>query len=215
MSTVHKLNFEQDTVLPGFENISRFKDRHTGVMMAKILPGEYYVTHSDEAIATVLGSCISACIRDRILGIGGMNHFMLPSKDLGTTDKSSMDQLGLATRFGNYAMEHMINDILKHGGMRKNLEAKICGGGKIIQNMGDIGLNNSAFVKDYLQSEGIEIVAEDVLGNNPRKVRYFPRTGKLQIMKLQSLHNDTLIQRENELRNKLSNEKIEGDVELF
>ena len=104
--------------LPGFENINRYWDRRTDIVAAKILPGEYYVTTDDEMITTVLGSCISACILDKVLGIGGMNHFMLPE----TTEERLLDGVEsvveIATRYGNFAMEHLINTILVNGGKR-------------------------------------------------------------------------------------------------
>ena len=101
-------------VVPGFETVDRYWDPLQKVSTAKILPGEFYVTRHDEQIVTVLGSCVSACMRDARAGVGGMNHFMLPANADGTW--GGMDLVSSATRYGNYAMEHMINDILKHGG---------------------------------------------------------------------------------------------------
>lgn len=115
--------------LSGFEGIQRYWDRERQMPAAKILPGEYYVSNQNELITTVLGSCVSACIRDPVAGIGGMNHFMLPNSERGNWNgKHSI--ASNATRYGNFAMEHMINDILKHGGERGNLEVKVFGGGK-------------------------------------------------------------------------------------
>jgi len=196
----------------GFVHINRFYDRERDCISAKILPGEYYVTTADEHILTVLGSCVSACIRDRVFGIGGMNHFMLPKNYKDDNEKFNISD---AARYGNYAMEHLINDILKNGGRRENLEVKIVGGGRIIANMSNVGLKNVHFVKEYLQTEGFEIMGEDVGDIYPRKVAYYPLTGKVKVKKLRSLHNDTVLTREEEYANTIVQKPVAGDIELF
>lgn len=204
---------QQPQCLPGFEHINRYWDRTHHCWAAKILPGEFYVTVSpEEAVATTLGSCVSACIRDRIYGIGGMNHFMLPLEQEGT---SSADWMSLATRYGNYAMEHLINEILKAGGRKENLELKLAGGGKILKNMTDIGERNIEFVLHYAEVEGIPIAAQDLGDIYPRKVLYYPRTGKMRIKRLKSMHNDTLIQRDIHYVDELKGAPQSGEVELF
>jgi chemotaxis protein CheD len=200
--------------LPGFESINRYWDRKHNVVAAKILPGEYYVTNQDEMITTVLGSCVSACVRDRRFRIGGMNHFMLPSSEGGGWNGSD-DLISTATRYGNFAMEHMINDILKHGGQRKNLEVKIFGGGRIIQAQTNIGAHNIEFVKKYLQLEGLMILSEDVGDIYPRKVLYFPVSGRVRVKKLKDMHNDTIIQREQRYQHELEVKPQDGGIELF
>jgi len=198
--------------LLGFESIKRYWDKTREVYSAKILPGEYYVTKHDELIATVLGSCVSACIRDPNVGIGGMNHFMLPS----TPDGGGSQQVcGESERYGNYAMEHMINDILKYGGKRKDLEVKIFGGGRILSQMTDIGSKNIEFVKNYLAMEGIKLISEDVGDICPRKVLYFPLSGKVLVKRLQSLHNGTVIERERNYMKNINTDPVVGDIELF
>lgn len=201
--------------LPGFENINRYWDQGRDMAAAKILPGEYYVTTNQELIITVLGSCVSACIRDRIFGVGGMNHFMLPISTDGKGWNGAADIVSTATRYGNYAMEHMINDILKHGGHKKHLEAKIFGGGRMMEQLSDIGARNIEFVRDYLRTEGIPIASEDVGDKYPRKVMYIPSTGKAFMKRLKHLHNDTVIQRENAYRTEIVAEPVAGSVELF
>jgi chemotaxis protein CheD len=183
--------------------------------MVKILPGEFYVTTSNEIIATVLGSCISVCIRDVKLGVGGMNHFMLPENNNKSDDNWKYNKIDKAARYGTDAMEHLINELLKIGGRKNRFEIKITGGGKIMAQMNDIGSKNIAFIKDYIETEGYEITSEDVGEVYPRKVRYFPKTGKLQVKKLRSLHNDTVITREKDYKKHIEEDKIEGDVELF
>ena len=118
--------------LPGFDHVNRFFDKNTGMPTAKILPGEYYVTRNDEVIGTVLGSCISACIRDTVCGVGGMNHFMLPTHNSAGKMAGIGNKISDAARYGNFAMEHLINDILKLGGNRNNLEVKLFGGASVI-----------------------------------------------------------------------------------
>ena len=201
--------------LPGFAAIKRYWDKQHQAHAAKILPGEYYVTDGAEMVTTVLGSCVSACLRDRVSGIGGMNHFMLPLSHDGRGWNGSDDLISSATRYGNFAMEHMINDILKHGGLKRNLEAKIFGGGQIIHTMTDIGRRNIAFVRDYLQTEGIPLLGEDVGSVHPRKVVYFPQTGRALVKKLKHLHNDTVVRRESAYREELIHKPVQGEVELF
>ena len=210
-STKHRV-FAQS--LPGFHNINRYWDRKHEMAAAKILPGEYYVTNNDEIITTVLGSCVSACVRDRVFGIGGMNHFMLPESEGGQWG-GSLDPNSTANRYGNYAMEHMINDILKHGGHRRNLEIKIFGGGQIINAMTDIGKRNIEFVLDYLVNEGLDITGRDVGGPHPRKILYFPASGRVRVKKFKHLHKDTIVRREQAYKNKLEEKPLVGGIELF
>jgi chemotaxis protein CheD len=199
--------------LPGFENIKRGWHSSFETVAARLLPGEYFVTLKDEAIYTTLGSCISACIRDRVNGIGGMNHFMLPisasSSSWKATDSSA------STRYGNYAMEHLINDILKNGGKRQNLEAKIFGGGRIIANMTDVGMRNIAFARDYLATEGLKITSEDVGEEFPRLVVYYPASGKVRVKRLRSLHNNTIVELETKYLQTIEEKPVSGDIELF
>ncbi len=200
--------------LRGFSHINRYWDKTRQVYAAKILPGEFYVTIHDEVIVTVLGSCVSACVRDRVFGIGGMNHFMLPHSS--PEDANSFNGvLSEATRYGNYAMEHLINVILANGGRRENLEVKIVGGGRIITGMSNIGLRNVEFVKAYIASEGLTLLGEDVGGTYPRKVVYSPRTGKVQVKKLRNMHNTTIIDREERYMHELEHKPVAGEVELF
>jgi len=202
------------SVINGFENINRYWDRRHKIIAAKILPGEYYVTKHNEMVCTVLGSCVSACIRDSKVGIGGMNHFMLPLSEDGNWGGSD-SLVSTATRYGNYAMEHMINDILSHGGQRQNLEVKVFGGGKIMASMTDIGNKNIQFVQDYLAQEGLKITGEDLGDIYPRKVLYYPYSGRVLMKKLKDLHNDTIIKREKAYQHDLEEKPVEGDIELF
>jgi chemotaxis protein CheD len=201
--------------IAGFGHVNRYWDRDREIIAAKILPGEYYVTQENELITTVLGSCVSACIRDKESGIGGMNHFMLPESNPGKLKQGSEAIVGIATRYGNYAMEHLINTILSNGGKRKNLEVKVFGGGKILPTLTDIGMKNIGFVLDYIDQEGLKLLSHDLGDIYPRKVIYFPQTGKVGMKKIQDLHNDTIAQRERQYFNSLKNAHVEGNVELF
>jgi len=201
--------------LSGFENIRRYWDKENGMVAAKLLPGDYYVTTDDELVTTVLGSCIAACIRDAELGIGGMNHFMLPETTKHRLTGGDDAVVGNATRYGNYAMEHLINTILHNGGKRKNLEVKLFGGGKIIPTLGDTGQNNIDFVLEYIDTEALRLVSQDLGDIYPRKVIYFPQSGRVRMKKIKELHNDTIASRETQYRSSIKDVPVEGEVELF
>ncbi len=145
-----------------------------------------------------------------------MNHFMLPLSDNGGSwGGNGDDVLSTATRYGNYAMEHMINEILKHGGQKRNLEAKVFGGGRIMKDLSDVGAKNIRFVEEYLKTEDIPILSDDVGDIHPRKVVYFPRTGRALVKRIQHMHNDTLICRESAYKEELAHQPVQGDIELF
>lgn len=191
---------------------NRYFDRNFQMEAVKILPGEYFVTPRDMLIVTVLGSCISVCLRDPTTGIGGMNHFMLPG-DGG----NKQDIVSGSARYGTYAMEVLINHLLKLGALRKRLEAKVFGGGAVLHKMisTHVGERNAEFVLEYLEREGISVVAQDLLDIYPRKVYFFPRTGRVLVRKLKDMHNNTVIDREREYGKKIQSSRVDGDVELF
>lgn len=178
----------------------------------KVLPGEYYVTEKDMVLVTVLGSCVSACIRDREQGIGGMNHFMLPD----STVDVSYAPMGSA-RYGINAMELMINTLLKRGAKRANLEAKVFGGGNVMSTFvsNNVGQRNAEFVLNYLKTEHIALVGCDLLQDHPRKVYYFPSNGRALVKALYVLKNDTITLRERDYRSRLSHAEPSGAIELF
>lgn len=186
-------------------------DSSFDIEAAKILPGEYFVTKRDMVLVTVLGSCVAACIRDRVSGIGGMNHFMLP--DSG----DNSDPTGTSARYGTYAMEMMINQLLKSGARRGNLEAKVFGGGSVLRGMVtvNVGARNAEFALDYLHTEGIAVAGQDLLEDYARKVYFFPYSGRVLVKKIRTLHNETIIEREQAYRANLKVADIQGDVELF
>lgn len=201
--------------LPGFDNVKRFVDKRHKRVVAKILPGELYVTKNDEFVSTVLGSCISACIWDEKLGIGGMNHFMLPIKSDNHGVTGWENDTSYTCRYGSWAMEFLINEILKNGGQRDNLVAKVFGGGKIVPKMSDVGESNIDFVRHFLRQEHIPVIAHDVGGPWPRKVMFHPATGAARLKKLRSLHNDTIQARENIYMEGIEKTPDSSDIELF
>ncbi|GAB1258090.1 chemoreceptor glutamine deamidase CheD [Aurantivibrio plasticivorans] len=199
----------------GFEHINRYWDKQLNVPAAKILPGEIYVSKTGEIVTTVLGSCISACIRDKVTGVGGMNHFMLPASANGQ-DGWQGSQVSAPMRYGEWAMEFLLNEIYKHGGKKRNLEVKVFGGGKILKNMTDIGQRNILFVLEFLAREELEVVAQDLGDDCPRKVIYFSDSGRVKLKRLRSLHNNTIKEREMQYIETISKkEPSSGDIELF
>ncbi len=194
---------------------NRYYDRHFDCEAVKILPGEYYATTSNTLIVTVLGSCVSACLRDRVSGIAGMNHFLLPN------DGNGQDNLlSDSARYGVFAMEILINHLLKLGARRENLEAKVFGGGNVLKGFTtiNVGERNAEFVLDYLANESIPVIASDLLDVYPRKVYFFPETGQVLVRKIKSLHNNTILDRESEYRHQLRSVPVVNtgsDVELF
>ncbi len=187
-------------------------DRNFDCEAAKILPGEYYYTRKPMLIVTVLGSCVAACIRDRISGIGGMNHFMLPD-----SGGDSTNPLSASMRYGAYAMEVLINQLLKAGAHRNNLEAKVFGGGNVLRGFTaiNVGERNAEFVREFLRAENIRIVAEDLNDVHPRKVYFFPATGKVLVKKLKQLNNYTLVKREQDYAGRLKTNEVGGEIDLF
>ena len=191
---------------------NRYYDSTFDMEAIKLLPGEYYVTNRNMVLVTVLGSCVAACIRDRVTGIGGMNHFMLPdSRNEGGSPVAA------PARYGAYAMEMMINQLLKSGAKRANLEAKLFGGGNVLRGftVTNVGERNVDFALEYLKNENIQVVAKSLLDIYPRKVYFFPASGKVMLKKLRHANNDTIIEREAEYGSRLKHADIQGDVELF
>jgi chemotaxis protein CheD len=191
---------------------NRYYDSTFDMEAIKLLPGEYYVTNRNMVLVTVLGSCVAACIRDRVTGIGGMNHFMLPdSRNEGDSPVAA------PARYGAYAMEMMINQLLKSGAKRSNLEAKLFGGGNVLRGftVTNVGERNVDFALEYLTNENIQVVAKSLLDIYPRKVYFFPASGKVMLKKLRHANNDTIIEREAEYGSRLKHADIQGDVELF
>jgi chemotaxis protein CheD len=160
-----------------------YVDHHFQYDAVKVLPGEYFVTGEDILVMTVLGSCISACIWDNKARLGGMNHFMLPEGEDGSG------------RYGSYAMELLLNEMFKLGARRETMQAKIFGGGAVMAGFTtmNVGERNTQFVFDYLAAERIPVVSQDVLDVHPRKVCFFPVTGKVLVKRLAHAHPEALV----------------------
>lgn len=173
------------------ENPERIWDRRLEKHVLRLMPGELFVSRDDEILTMVLGSCISACIRDVTNGIGGMNHFMLPTPEMG----ASLDSTS-AARYGTHAMQYLIEGITKLGGRPENFEIKIFGGGQIVDGISDVGARNIDFVRRYLADASLEITAEDLGLTFPRKVNYFVRSGKVMVKKLRALHSRSVVAEE-------------------
>jgi chemotaxis protein CheD len=186
-----------------------FYDAHFQSEAVKVLAGEYFVLDEDVLIMTTLGSCIATCLWDRHAKIGGMNHFMLPDNAGGTSDSG---------RYGSYAMELLINEMLKMGASRMTLEAKVFGGGSLIGGMSSIhvGERNTAFVMEYLKTERIPVVSKDVLEIYPRKVCFLPHSGKAMVKRLAPTNPDAIVQQERAAAQKVASVASSGgSIDLF
>jgi chemotaxis protein CheD len=166
-----------------------FWDAHFRNEAVKVLPGEFFVHDEDILVMTTLGSCIAACLWDREKRIGGMNHFLLPDSGSGG------DASG---RYGSYAMDLLIGELIKRGATRCTLEAKVFGGGAVISGMNtiNVGERNTAFVLDYLRTERITVVSKDVLDIYPRKVCFLPASGKAMVKRLAAANTEALVAQE-------------------
>jgi chemotaxis protein CheD len=190
-------------------------DREFDSAAVKLLPNEYYVTPDDMVLSTVLGSCVAACVRDSTAGVGGMNHFMLP--DDGSPGNSG-NSASASMRYGAYAMEMLLNELLKAGARRERLEAKVFGGGAVLANMTmlNIGDRNADFVLRYLQMEQVRVAAQDLRGNLPRRISYFPRSGKVMVRRLHRINEAEQVQRDEQtLVQTLAQQPVRSKVELF
>lgn len=191
--------------------VRRYFDSKYKHMVVKLLPGEHYVSgEPSEMIVTVLGSCVSACIRDPETGIGGMNHFMLPEGEPGDWKVSNS-----VMRYGNHAMEVLINEIMHYGCPRDRLEIKLFGGGNVISTGGNVGHRNAAFVEDYLKNEGFIAVASDLRGDHARRIHYYPATGKVDRLLLRRAADRQVFTKETSYQRNISTDQDGGDIELF
>jgi len=192
--------------LPEFKHINQFWMPTRKKLAVKVVAGDYYVSRQDEMICTVLGSCVSTCIRDPIVGVGGINHFLLPDADC--------DLLSESNRYGVFAMEQLINSIIKYGGCRENFEIKIVGGGNMMSGTNDIGQRNIAFIKKFMKTEGLKISAEDLGGDQARRIQYIVKTGQLMVHKLKKHINLETVA--TEIKNqRCIQQQTNDDVELF
>ena len=171
----------------------------------KVLPGEYFVMNEEILIMTTLGSCIAACLWDRTARVGGLNHFMLPEGDDGSG------------RYGSFAMEVLINHMMKLGARRTSMQAKVFGGGAVIGGMSSsrVGERNTEFVLDYLKTERIPVVSKDVLDIYPRKVCFMPVSGKAMVKRLASANVEALLEQDRAAAQRAAAAPSSGSVDLF
>jgi chemotaxis protein CheD len=188
-----------------------YHDIRLNAEAAKLFPGQYFVTDRDIVLVTVLGSCVAACIRDTRAGVGGMNHFLLPETALEAGPASR------SARYGTFAMEVLINQMIRCGARRENLEAKVFGGGSVLPDLrsSGVGASNARFIVDYLRKERIPVTAQDLLDDCARKIYFFPITGRVLVKKLRQVHNTTVLAREQDYSRRLMDVEVSGDVELF
>jgi chemotaxis protein CheD len=208
----HRLRHRANTPVADLgASTRRYKDPRFAEVAVKVFPGEHHVTQlHDEMLVTILGSCVAACIRDPLAAVGGMNHFMLPE-----AASSARDVMSSSMRYGNVAMERLINDILVRGGRRDRLEIKVFGGGNVMNASSNIGHRNADFVEEYLAAEGLRIVAAHLRGSLPRRVHYFPATGKVMLIELPRTEQREVIESETRYKSKLESEPVTGSAELF
>jgi chemotaxis protein CheD len=188
----------------------RFFDAATAVWMMKVFPGEYYLTkETNELLVTVLGSCVSACIRDPVAGVGGMNHFMLPQHGSGVWGNDLK-----STRFGNFAMEKLLNELIKAGCVRERMEIKVFGGGNVTDTSNAVGSDNAEFVLSYLRAEGLRCAATDLGVTLPRRIHYYPATGRVVRRLLGVSERYSIDREENDYGSRLQQQPA-GEIELF
>ncbi|HEX6833359.1 MAG TPA: chemoreceptor glutamine deamidase CheD [Rudaea sp.] len=187
---------------------SRYHDARFDTDAVKLLPAGLFITREEVAIVTILGSCVSACLRDPVAGIGGMNHFMLPE---------NRDGEGVSARYGSHAMELLINALLKAGARRDRLVAKVFGGGNVLKSFtaNPVGTRNAEFVLQYLRVEKIPVRAQDLAGIHPRKIWFFPVTGRVVVQRLPHGHDAEVAREEIAYRERISVAPRGGEVELF
>ncbi len=214
---VHSRRLDKEKYQAGdyYDGVRRYFDHLNEYTVVKIFSGDCYTTRNrGEMLVTILGSCVAACIRDPVAGVGGMNHFLLPgTQQAGSDPKAAV--LDSSARYGAYAMEQLINQILRQGGVKQRLEVKLFGGGDMQGHGNLIGSRNAEFARHYIQQEGLTIKASDLGGTTPRRVHYFPDTGEVKLRRLQRREDLRIVEVEDRFANQLRQQQPEGDIDLF
>lgn len=181
-----------------------------GVVTA-VHQGDCLVSGEPElTFSTVLGSCISACVRDVSAKVGGMNHFLLAEPSGAARDRYSA-----SARYGAFAMEQLINEVLSRGSGRKtNLEIKVFGGGLINAALTDVGAKNIEFLRDFLANEDYEHVKEDLGGTYARRVMYKPHSGRAFVKRLDNAIGASIVREELAVAGRAIRPPAD-DIELF
>ena len=174
--------------------------------------GDCHISKDDVTFSTVLGSCVSACVRDKVANVGGMNHFLLAEQS-----GSAKDRYGASARYGAFAMEQLINKVLSQGtGNKANLEIKVFGGGNINASLNDVGAKNIEFVRSFMAAEGYRLASEDLGGTYARRVLFKPQSGRVFVKRLDSMAGERVVKEELEIvgRQKVAPAPVD-DIELF
>jgi len=191
--------------------VSRYFDPKLKRTVVSVPPGGCYVTGDPgEVLTTLLGSCVSACIRDVEAGIGGLNHFLLPDSTTTTADP-----VDLGYRYGSFAMEALINDILRRGGAKNRLEIKLFGGAEVLSDVRPIGRRNVAFAENFFATEHMAVAARHLGGKQARRIQYFPITGRVRLRVLPGEEKRTVVAEERAYTRYLDSTEVGGEVELF
>jgi chemotaxis protein CheD len=194
------------TSTSGGSGLRKFRNPHDGYLHVQLTLGDTYVTtNGDELLTTILGSCIATCIRDPVAGVGGMNHFLLPDSKGGDRE---------ARCYGVNAMELLINDILKHGGERSRLQAKLFGGANVVSALRDVGTRNAQFARKFLSDEGIPVLGGDTGGSFARRIQFMPVSGRARQAVVRGAEM-TLVERELVALHSKVRKPAAEDVEFF
>jgi len=190
--------------------LAHMLDVKRAVNVVKIFSGKWHISkNGDEMLSTILGSCVAVCMRDPSTGVGGMNHFLLPSA------YNESDEVCASARYGAYAMECLINGLLDAGAKKERFEVKVFGGGNILKNGSRIGSINAAFIRDYLKRERYRIVSEDLEGELPRRLHYYPASGRVMLRHLRRVDDLAVMEEEDRYSKLIISKPIEGSIELF
>ncbi len=208
VAAVHKSSLPP--VIAGFEHVERRWCTGDSMPVARVLPGEFYVSNQHESITTVLGSCVAACIYDPLAGVAGMNHFLLP-------DNGGQSSYGASERYGIAAMESLINGMFKLGASKDRLVVKLFGGASVIETSAlRVGEMNVAFIREFVSSEGLKVEGEDLGDVYPRKVKFYVKGGKALVKRLRSMQKRAIDDIEKNYRSSLQEpQKQAGEIELF
>jgi len=179
------------------------------------LPGEYHIVSKSGAITTLLGSCVAVVLYDSTAVVGGMNHFMLPE-----SIRAKKFYLSSAGKYGMYAMELLINGLIKAGGHKKNFKAKVFGGGSVLgdafNRTSRIPESNIRMALDYLKEEDIPVVTSDVGGDQARKVYFILDDYKVYMRKIEKNKIKSIKEKELSYLEKISRKKEENKgIKLF
>lgn len=191
-----KQSISKPIVIKSPSHVHKHFDSKLNKMIVTLSPGGLYITNNDELISTVLGSCISVCVRDTVNGIAAMNHFMVPDMSHENSQESNEELF----RYGRYSMDYMLKQLYSLGAVTNMLEVKVFGGGAIISSVGDVGNDNINFINRYLINHQLISTNQDMGGELPRKVKFFVKTGKVYVKHMRALHKCVVAARENKIK---------------